>query len=215
MAGFSNITGDESIMFADNASFDGTERAGKLTTNGQLWIGSTASPHVQKGILTSPDGSVVIGYSSPNITLKATSGVTNFTADSGTAVPSAGNINVLGGPGVTTIASGSTINVRSVVFTDTAAATLVKNNGYFATAAGTYTLPASPSQGDLIHVVCQTSGAVAVTAAGSQIIQLGNAASSAGGSMTSTAKGDSLTLRYRTSDTTWYTTASMGNWTPA
>lgn len=47
MAGFSNITGDESILFADNVSFDGTERGGKVTTNGQLLIGSTVSPHIR------------------------------------------------------------------------------------------------------------------------------------------------------------------------
>ncbi len=74
MAGFSNITGDESIMFADNASFDGTERTGKLTTNGQLWIGATSSPHVKKGSITSPLGTIVIGYSSPNITLDVVAG---------------------------------------------------------------------------------------------------------------------------------------------
>lgn len=52
MAGFSSITGDEDVMFADNASFDGTERGGKLTLNGQLWIGSSLSPHVRKGTIS-------------------------------------------------------------------------------------------------------------------------------------------------------------------
>lgn len=52
MPGFSNITGDESIMYADNCSFDGTERDGKMTANGQLWIGSASSPHVRKATLT-------------------------------------------------------------------------------------------------------------------------------------------------------------------
>ncbi len=69
MPGFSSITGDEAIMFADNASFDGTDRGGKMTINGQLWIGSTAAPHVKLGSLTSPDTSITIGYASPNITL--------------------------------------------------------------------------------------------------------------------------------------------------
>lgn len=56
MAGSSNISGDESIIFADNASFDGTERGGKMTTNGQLWIGSTTSPHVRLGTLSAGTG---------------------------------------------------------------------------------------------------------------------------------------------------------------
>ena len=76
MPGFSTITGDESIMFADNASFNGTQRGGKMTTNAQLWIGATAAPHVKLGTLTSPGGTITIGYSSPNITLDLAGGTT-------------------------------------------------------------------------------------------------------------------------------------------
>lgn len=64
------MRGDETITFTDNMSFDGTERGGKMTTNGQLWIGSTTSRHVKLGNLISPDGSISIGYLSPNITLQ-------------------------------------------------------------------------------------------------------------------------------------------------
>ena len=76
MPGFSTITGDESIMFTDNASFDGTQRGGKMTTNGQLWIGSTAAAHVKLGTITSPSGTITVGYSSPNITLDLSGGTT-------------------------------------------------------------------------------------------------------------------------------------------
>lgn len=45
-----------------------------LITNGDLWIGSTAlnagGTHINVGTLTSPNGSIAIGYSSPNITLE-------------------------------------------------------------------------------------------------------------------------------------------------
>lgn len=74
MGGFNTITGDECIMNADNCSFDGTDRGGKMTTNGQLWIGSTASPHVKLGNLSSPLGTLLIGYSSPNITIDLAGG---------------------------------------------------------------------------------------------------------------------------------------------
>ena len=73
MAGSSNITGDESIFFCDNMSFDGTERGGKLTTNGQLWIGSTPSRHVRAGFITSNDGSVTITNGPGTIDLSASS----------------------------------------------------------------------------------------------------------------------------------------------
>lgn len=136
-----------------------------------------------------------------------------FTADTGTAAPAAGNINVLGGPGVTTSASGSTITINSVVFTDTTAAVLAVDNGYFATAAGTYTLPAAPAQGEEVIVFCDTAGAVAVTANTGHKIRLGSSITGNAGSLTSTAIGDTVTLRFRTSGATWMTVCSIGNWT--
>jgi hypothetical protein len=87
MAGSSSISGDESIIFANNASFDGTERGGKLTTDGQLWIGATVAPHVKKGTITSPNGSIVVGYSSPDITLETTEAVFAYTLIDNTDSP--------------------------------------------------------------------------------------------------------------------------------
>lgn len=76
MAGNSSVTGLETVTYTDNMSFDGTARGGAMTTNGELWIGSTAGRHVKKGSLTSPLGTVTIGYSSPNITLDISGGST-------------------------------------------------------------------------------------------------------------------------------------------
>lgn len=149
------------------------------------------------------------------VSLSGTAGQT-ITGDTGGALsPTAGNWNILGGPGVTTTGSGSTLTINSVVFTDTTAATLEVDNGYFATAAGTYVLPGSPAQGELVIIVCDTAGAVVVDAPGTQLIRLGSSVTSAGGTLTSTAIGDSLTLRYRTSNTTWHAVSSVGNWTVA
>lgn len=97
--GQSSITGDESITFTDNMSFDGTERGGKMTTNGQLWVGSTASRHVKLGQITSPDGTISISYSSPNITAVVNGSLVakTITGDDAVALsPTAGNWNILG-----------------------------------------------------------------------------------------------------------------------
>ena len=79
MGGFSSITGDETIMNADNCSFDGTARGGKMTTNGQLWIGSTASPHVRTSSLTA-GGGINITNGPGTITIATTSGADLHTA---------------------------------------------------------------------------------------------------------------------------------------
>jgi len=96
--GSSSITGDETILFADNMSFDGTQRGGKMTTNGQLWIGSTASPHVRKGTLSSADGSldIIVGAGTIDLGVNGTVVGQTITGNSGGALsPTAGNWNIV------------------------------------------------------------------------------------------------------------------------
>ncbi len=102
-----------------------------------------------------------------------------------------------------------------MVFTDTTAATLAVDNGYFATAAGTYPLPATAAQGEVLVVVCDTAGAVVLDAPGLNFIRVGSIITSSGGTATSTAIGDSLTLRYRLSSLTWEAVSVIGTWTLA
>lgn len=75
MAGFAN-----DVVFANNGDFSTAgsskgQATNGLLTNGQMWIGSTATnvggTHINVGTLTSPDSSITVGYSSPNITLQA------------------------------------------------------------------------------------------------------------------------------------------------
>lgn len=75
MAGFENDIG-----FSKNYDFSAADNQAPreingLYTDGDLWIGSTATnvgeTHINVGTLTSPDSSLTIGYSSPNITLQA------------------------------------------------------------------------------------------------------------------------------------------------
>jgi len=220
MAGF-----DNDIMYSNNADFStagagGGSESNGLITNGQLWIGTTSlnagGTHINVGNLTSPDNTVTISYSSPNITLQS-GGVVPivFTEDSGLATPAGGNLNIRGGPGVTTSGAGSTVTINSVVFTNTTATTLAVDNGYFATAAGSYPLPASAAQGEILIVVCDTAGAVVLDAPALNFIRVGSAITSSGGTATSNAIGDSLTLRYRLSSLTWEAVSVVGTWTLA
>ena len=105
----------------------------------------------------------------------------------------------------------------SVTWTDLGTpGALSANTGYFLTGAGAYTLPASPGQGATIRIICQAASGVIITGNTGQVIQIGSTASSAAGTATSTAKGDSLVLVYRSADTTWYCeSGAAGNWTTA
>lgn len=86
-------------------------------------------------------------------------------------------------------------------------------NGYYATAATTFTLDAAAVQGDLVIIYADTAAAVVVTANAGQQIRVGNQISAVAGTATSSAIGDSLTLRFRAATSVWETVSSMGNWT--
>lgn len=212
MAGF-----DNDICYANNVDFSGgSPVSGKVVSDGQLLIGSTASPNIRVGTLSSSDSSITWSVGAGTISGVVAGGTTvgkTITGDSGGSLaPTAGNWNILGGPGVTTSGSGSTLTINSVPFTDITAQTLVVDNGYFATAAGTYPMPATAAQGEIIIVICDTSGVVVLDCPALNFIRIGNTITSSGGTISSTAQGDSVTLRYRASTLTWEATSSTGSW---
>jgi hypothetical protein len=120
MPGFANGPSGNSIIWSDNVDFSGavipTET---VSINGQLLIGSTSTPNIKVGSITSPNSSVTVGYSSPNITLVAGASVPlTFTEDSGSAVAAANNLNILGQQAGTiavmgTIGAASTVQVEN------------------------------------------------------------------------------------------------------
>lgn len=100
------------IVFAKNVDFSGGfdsttlgQATPQLTTNGQLLIASTAlnagGTHINVGTITSPLGTVTIGYSSPNITLDIAGGAAaiekvNLQAGTTPIVPTGGAITFNG-----------------------------------------------------------------------------------------------------------------------
>ena len=103
MAGFTN-----DVVYAKNGDFSQAasvkgQLSNGLLTNGQMWIGTTTpnvgGTNINVGTITSPDSSVTIGYSSPNITLEVaggTSTIKTITGNTGGAEsPASGNFNFL------------------------------------------------------------------------------------------------------------------------
>jgi hypothetical protein len=92
MAGF-----DNDIVYAKNADFTQADNqapseANGLATNGQIWVGTTSvnagGTHVNVGTITSPGGTITVGFSSPDITLDLAGGsatVTEFGLQTGTS----------------------------------------------------------------------------------------------------------------------------------
>lgn len=215
MSGFDNET-----VYANNWDFRGVQPVlPQVTLSGQLPIGTGGSPAILVGNLTSPLGTVIIGYSSPNITLDLAGGavaVEHLTADSGGQLnPSGNNFNILGLSGSKTSGAGSTITIKSPPFFQIgASATSVLNTGEFVTAAVTRTLPASAGliDGDLFIYVCTTAGVLVIQAVGAQKIRIGTLLSSAAGTATSTAIGDSLTLRFDATQGFFMAVSVIGTW---
>lgn len=130
MPGSNSIRGDQSIIFADNLSFDGTQRAGAMNTDGQLFIGATASDrannggHVRIGAITSPLGTLTIGYSEPNITLDLVGGgmgIDTFTTNvAGPVSPDGGGAVDVTGTSIFsdgTVANTFTLDVQATAYT--------------------------------------------------------------------------------------------------
>lgn len=146
---------------------------------------------------------------------------TQFTTDSGIAVPAANNLNVFGGTGATTSGAGSTITITvkndSFTWSDQNVSFAAQvQNGYFCTAALTVTLPtASLVTGSTIIIYVDTVSSVILQAGAGQQIEISQTLSSVAGTATSTAQGNIVTLVYRASDTTWHAISSAGSFTLA
>jgi hypothetical protein len=107
---------------------------------------------------------------------------------------------------------------RTPIYRDEAATFTARiNSGSFITAGGNIilNLPATAADGDLVEVACTTANLVAVDAPVNNFIRIGTLITSGGGTATSTQIGDSLSLRYRLADLTWYATSVIGTWVMA
>lgn len=132
----------------------------------------------------------------------------NFTITAGPGLTGGGTITLGGSVTLTATGAGFAWTDEGVNFNASV------NNGYFVTAIATATLPPSPSQGDIIRFVVDTTSVLTIAANTGQSIRIGNAISSVAGSISSTKRGDSVDLVYRATGTTWFAFSGIqGSWT--
>jgi len=126
-----------------------------------------------------------------------------------TITPGSG-ITVTNGPGTITIsAAGSGLSWSDQSGNFNAAV----SNGYFITNTSNATLPASPSEGDTVSFIVDTTNILTITANTGQMIRVGSRLSAAAGTCVNNARGDSIVLVYRATGTTWFSQgAPEGTW---
>lgn len=216
---------DNQVLFARNVDFTNNYPVtGQITQDGQLLIGSTAFPNIVAGFITSTDLSVTVTNNPGNIDLSVSATSITFDADSGSASPSAGIINIVGAGSTTTSASGNTITISSsgggggITWSAIGASqTLAVNNGYFCTSGATLSLalPVTSALGDTIEITLDGSSGFTITQSAGQSIKLGNQTTTAGvgGSISSTGQGDTIRMVCKTANLNWSILSSMGNLT--
>ena len=195
-AGNWNILGSSAVAGTTPVSTSGA--VSTLTVNVQTSQSLAAADTTKIGLCNFDSSSFLVttGF----VTLSTTGAGKTITGDSGGALsPTSNNWNILGLSGSKTSGSGSTLTVKSPPFSQVGStSTSSLNTGEFVTAAVTRTLPASAglADGDLFIYVCTTANALIIQSVTAQKIRIGSLISAAAGSATSTAIGDSVTLRF-------------------
>lgn len=180
---------------------------GSLSTAVTL-IEDVGTAHIIGGLLFvtggTSNGIQTIG-SGNFITIVATYDNLTFTEDTGSATPSSGNINIVGGDGIETSGSGDTITISALPFsiawqTVTSAdnpVTLVEQNGYFPDggAAVNFVLPAAAAVGDTFIIAGEGNlWTIAQNAFQQIVLGVQSSTVGVGGSLVATTISDTVTI---------------------
>ena len=148
--------------------------------------------------------------------------ISTITGNDSVAVGAAvgGNINIVGGTGVTVTGNAGTntltITSGKAWTAISASQTLAVNNGYACISPGgalSLALPAVSDVGSIIEITLDGSTRFVVTQGAGQQIRIGNLSTTAGvaGSLTSTQQGDSIRMVCSVANLKWNVLSSMGN----
>lgn len=183
------------------------------TTINQILYSSAAN--TVSGLATANQGVLTTGTTGiPVITAIATNGQIIIGSTAG--APAAATLSA--GNGISITNASNSITIASVqggfVWSDTSGTvTAVAQNGYFITTTCTSTLPASPSEGDTVKYIVDTTNLLTITGNTGQKIRIGTQLSAAAGTAVNTQQGDSIELVYRTTGTTWFASSNpVGGW---
>jgi hypothetical protein len=183
---------------------------------GALWLDSTANNIY---MLVNKDSGIATWQ-----LLGGASDLLSITMPDSTIIePSANNINFLNGSGIAITGSGSSITFTATaspfmiqwsVITDPTK-TIVVNEGYFANRGGgvTFTLPAVAAVGDVFYVSSILADGWTIAQNAGQNIRIGNQISTTGvgGSLSSTAIGDSIFCVCSVANTSFVAQSVIGN----
>lgn len=146
-----------------------------------------------------------------------------YNADVSFAIPILSILNIVGGPGVTTVGSGNTITINLSALASawtriTADQTLGVNKGYFCVSPGgalSLALPAVSVVGDEIEVSLDGATSFTITQGAGQSIKDGNVETTAGvgGSLSSTQQGDTFKIVCSVANLRWNVISEIGNLT--
>lgn len=153
-----------------------------------------------------------------------TQGIQTITGNDSVAVGPdiSSNINLIGSGGVTVSGDAVTntltiaVSVESITWNAISTSqTLVINNGYICSGGDilSLALPAVSSLGDIIEITLDGSSGFTITQGAGQKIRLGNQATTAGvgGTLSSTAQGDSLRMVCSVANNNWNVLSCIGN----
>jgi len=160
---------DNDVVFGLNVDFSTAGALGgnaTILTDGQMLIGTTAlnvgGTHINVGTITSPNSSIVVGFSTPNITLQTNTSIIGVWTDEATSFAAAsGNGYFCTAALTATLPSGSQgdqidiyADTGSVVTIQAAAGQTIKVGSNSSSVAGS---ASSNSTGDSLQLVYRAS----------------------------------------------------------